>query len=389
MKRRFQILRARVRAWPPLRVDAALGALLLAEGTAETLFADVSWGARLAAVGMTGGVAAGITLRRRAPLAAVALAVTAMLYSDVLAQPIIDNVEGPWFGLLFTVYSMAAHSEGRRLVAGALIAWVGGLAGAALNPTGVDPGDFVFLTLLLVAAPVSAGQLLRSRARLNQALRDKAERSRREAEAAASEAVEEERNRIAGELHDVIAHALGAMTVQAAAARRLAEKDPERAKGAFGAVENTGRQALGELRRLLGVLRREDEQLALEPAPRLAAVEDLARRIEAAGLPVVVRVEGAPAQPLPAGVDLTAYRVVQEALTEALTPGGAGRADVSVRYRDGVVELSVVDDGPSAAARSLLGMRERVRVYGGELSAGPRRGGGHEVRARLPLEPAA
>ena len=192
----------------------------------------------------------------------------------------------------------------------------------------------------------------------------------------------EERTRIASELHDVVAHALSAMTVQATAARRLAEGDPARAASAFAAVEGTGREALTELRRLLGVLRKEDEELALAPQPSLLHVAGLARRATAAGLPVALTVTGA-ARPLPAGVDLTAYRIVQEALGRARDAGSAGRADVTVAYGDGDVSVEVSDDG-GPDGRRLLGMRERVAVYGGELSTAALDGGGWRVSARLP-----
>jgi len=155
----------------------------------------------------------------------------------------------------------------------------------------------------------------------------------------------------------------------------------------FAAVEASGRESLAELRRLLGVLRREDEDLALAPTPSLAHVDALVARVRAAGLPVDVRLDGAPVA-LPAGVDLTAYRVVQEALREALEEGRAGRAAVRVRYEDGAVVVEVRDDGHGEAApgRRLLGMRERVQLVGGELDVGVPREGGHRLRARLPFE---
>jgi signal transduction histidine kinase len=251
-----------------------------------------------------------------------------------------------------------------------------------------EPGDFLFGALLAIAAPVAVGQLMQGRVRLKQALREKTERIEREREARALEAVAEERSRIAGELHDVVAHALGAMTVQAAAARRLAERDAERAGAAFVAIEGTGREALGELRRLLEVLRREGDEAELGPQPTLALVRDLVERSQAAGLDVELFVEGAPAE-LPPGVDLTGYRVVQEALAEALNNGGARHAQVCVRYGDECVEVEIVDDGLRASDRRLLGMHERVRVCGGQLECGSRREGGHEVLARLPHEAAA
>jgi signal transduction histidine kinase len=177
------------------------------------------------------------------------------------------------------------------------------------------------------------------------------------------------------------------MTVQAAAARRWTDRDPARAADAFASVEHTGREALTELRRLLGVLRKEDEELALAPQPSLAHVDGLAQRATAAGLPVALTVAGT-ARALPAGVDLTAYRVVQEALGRARDGGSAGRAEVTVTYGAADVAVEVRDDG-SADGRGLLGMRERVTVYGGELLTAALDGGGWRVAARLPVEPPA
>ena len=225
---------------------------------------------------------------------------------------------------------------------------------------------------------------MRNRTRLNEALREKARRLEEERAREAEAAALDERTRIAGELHDVVAHALSAMTVQAGAARRLATRDPDRARAAFASAETTGREALAELRRLLGVLRKEDEDLALAPQPSLAHVADLVRRAGAAGLPTELRTEGE-LRPLPAGVDLTGYRVVQEALGAARDGGAAGRAAVAIRYRDADVVVEVIDDG-AAQGRRLLGMRERVAVYGGELTAAAAPSGGWRVAARLPLE---
>jgi signal transduction histidine kinase len=171
--------------------------------------------------------------------------------------------------------------------------------------------------------------------------------------------------------------------VQAAAARRLAAADPDRAREAFGAVETTGREALTEIRRLLGVLRRDDEEIALAPQPSLRHLDALVQRTCAAGLPVELAVEG-DERPLPAGVDLTAYRLVQEALAGAIEQGAAGRARVRVRYRPDGVDVEVADDG-GGGERRLVGVPERVSLYGGQLHAGRREGGGHAVRVRLPV----
>jgi signal transduction histidine kinase len=165
--------------------------------------------------------------------------------------------------------------------------------------------------------------------------------------------------------------------------------DPQEAIGAFATIESTGRQALAEMRRLLGLLRAPDEQIALAPQPSLTRLDELAASLRAAGLPVELAIEGDPA-PLPAGVDLSAYRIVQEALTNALKHAGPARARVIVRYEHESVELEISDDGrgedPAAdGGHGLVGMRERVSLVGGDLEAGAASGGGYLVRARLPL----
>jgi signal transduction histidine kinase len=244
--------------------------------------------------------------------------------------------------------------------------------------------DYLTGGLIIACGPIVLGRLIHSRSELNATLREKAEQLRRARADQAEQAAVEERNRIAGELHDVVAHAMSAMVVQAGGARRLAEKSPERARDAFVAVEETGREALTEIRRLLGVLRREDEEIALAPQPSLRHLDGLVRRLQSAGLPVAVTIEGE-AHDLPPGVDLTAFRTVQAALAGALEQGAAGRADVIVRYAPDSVELEVLDDGAGDGERPLLGVRERVSLYGGRLQAGRRRSGGHAVRAHLPV----
>ena len=211
----------------------------------------------------------------------------------------------------------------------------------------------------------------------------------REAEARA--AVAEERARIARELHDIVGHSVSVMTVQASAVRRLLREDQEREREALITVEETGRAALAEMRRLVGVLRRPEEAPALAPQPSLEHVDKLVAQTREAGLPTRLTVEG-DASPLPAGIDLTAYRLVQEGLTNALKHARATHAEVHVRYANGSVELVVRDDGNGdgtgeGGGHGLVGMRERVAVIGGELVAGPRQNGGYELRARLPIAP--
>ena len=196
----------------------------------------------------------------------------------------------------------------------------------------------------------------------------------------ADTAVADERERIAGELHDVIAHALSAIVVQAGAARRA---DSGQALAALGAVERTGREALAELRRLVGVLRPDDDESPLAPQPGLDHLPSLVRRTRLAGLEVHLHVDGR-ARPLPTGVDLAVYRIVELALGSAVDGAGAGCAEVRVTYADDAVVVEVRDDG-RRTVRPSAGLRERVCLYGGELQSGLRSGGGHGVRARLPL----
>jgi signal transduction histidine kinase len=212
-----------------------------------------------------------------------------------------------------------------------------------------------------------------------------------EREASNRAAVAEERARIARELHDVVAHAVAVMIVQTEAARRLLTRDPVEAAGALRTVSATGAGALDELQHLLKILAaRDGEPAELEPAPGLAALDPLLARIRATGTRVDFRQSGE-RRALPRGLDLTAYRIVQEALTNVLKHGAGAGAEVHLDYRPDHVLIEILDDGqatsvlPGTRGRGLLGMRERVATYGGDLDAGPRPGGGYAVRARLRL----
>jgi len=218
--------------------------------------------------------------------------------------------------------------------------------------------------------------------------KERAALAEREREERARRAVADERARIARELHDVVGHSVSVMTVQASAVRRLLEPDQEKVREALMVVEQTGREALAEMRRMVGVLRHPEEAPALAPQPSLEQIEKLVQHTRQAGLPVELRIEGEPVQ-LPAGIDLTAYRLVQEGLTNAVKHARAHRAEVLVRYEAGHVELTVSDDGcgegdGAGGGHGLVGMRERVTVYGGKLDAGPGPEGGFRLRARLP-----
>jgi signal transduction histidine kinase len=373
----------RLRRMDPFRADLLLAAVLLAEMTIEVAFSTGLDGTRLWAWLVCVGQAVGVALRRRATLLGATLTACGFL-ALMLVVPEQNTLEVPWFVILIGVYSVGANTDGRRFAAGLVLIAAPVMIAVMLSPDGANLSNAVFGGLIMIAGPLLVGRVIRHRSRLNRALRARARELEDARVARAEEAMLEERTRIAGELHDVVAHALSAMVVQGSAARRLVPRDPQRAQAAFASVEATGRDALTEIRALLGVLRREDEDLALAPQPSLAHVSSLVKRTTAAGLPVDLHVEG-DARPLPAGVDLTAYRVLQAALGGALEHGGAGRADVTVRYGPERVEVEVLDDGSGDGdSRLLLGARERVALYGGDLESGAT-AGGHAVRARLPV----
>ena len=250
----------------------------------------------------------------------------------------------------------------------------------------------VFLIPLDFAICWLAGFMLRSTADQAQAAEARAINAERDREADALRAVVEERTRIARELHDIVGHSVSVMTVQTSGVRRLLRPEQEQEREALLAVEGTGREALAEMRRVVGALRDPEGGPTLAPQPSLRRIDALVAHARETGLPVDLEIEGEPV-PLPAGVDLTAYRLVQEGLTNAIKHAAAGRAEVHVRYDDGHVEVEVCDDGPGSGVpvpsgsggHGLVGMRERVSIYGGELDAGPRAEGGFRLRARLPV----
>ncbi len=258
-----------------------------------------------------------------------------------------------------------------------------------------DPSDIFFPVTFFWIIPWLAGRTIRHQTMLARELAEKAERAQHAREEDERRAIAIERSRIARELHDVLAHNLSVMVVQAAAARRVLDKDPARAIDVAALIERTGREALAEIRHLFGPMRRGDGE-ALSGPPSIARVGGLLRRARAAGLGVELRVLGDPVA-LPAGVDLTAYRIVQEALTNALKHAGSARASVTVSYEPNELVLSIEDDGEgprdgyelsdAGSGQGLVGMRERAALYGGLLQAGRRRGGGFAVRARLPTRP--
>ena len=269
------------------------------------------------------------------------------------------------------------------------------LAGAAIivyKIPGHSTADLVFVPLDFGISWL-AGFLLRGSTEQAEAAEARAALAEQQREADALRAVVEERTRIARELHDIVGHSLSVMTVQTSGVRRLLRPEQEQEREALLAVERTGREALAEMRRVVGALRDADESPELAPQPSLSRVDKLVAQARETGLPVDLEIEGQPV-PLPAGVDLTAYRLVQEGLTNAIKHAAARHAEVRVRYDRGHVEVEVSDDGrgtdgaysaSSDGGHGLVGMRERVSIYGGDLEAGPRAGGGFRLRARIPV----
>ena len=330
-------------------------------------------GAAVLIVAACGALAA----RRRMPLSVLAVVAAATGVYAVAGYR--GNLSVPF---AVAVYTAASRRERREVVTIALPIAVA----AALAISISDPQTHNWVDDLLAVATSAGIPLLIGRIMFNRRRRIDQER-----EQAAIDAVAAERARMARELHDVVAHAMSVMVVQAGAARTTLATDPAAAEEAIRRIEETGRSALGEMRRLVALLRPEPgEGDALAPQPSLARIDELLEGVRRAGLPVEVVVEGTP-HDLASGVDLTAYRVVQESLTNALRHAGDAHARVVLRYAADALHVEVADDGVGpvtngdGGGHGLIGMRERVALLGGTLQAGARPGGGFLVRAELPL----
>ncbi len=380
--------------WPrrlgPVGRDRLFAAMLFV--TAELEVLTIGSGEAPLALAML--AAAGYTLpfawRRVRPLAAVAIVIASVVSESALLTDA-TRYFVPFVGVMLFAYGGGAYVDGRAAYAALAIMVSGVLAVTMLSPSDVT-GDYVFPTAF-AAISWLAGRAVRTRTRLTEELHEAAIREREARELDAHRAAADERRRIAREMHDVVAHSVSVMVVQAGGARRILERDPERAVAAAAQIERTGREALAEMRRLLGVLHRDDDQHgARAPQPTMAGLEALVERAREAGLPVELQVHGE-RRSLPAGLDLAAFRVVQEGLTNALKYAGQAPTEVRVRWRERELELEILDRGPgpardrlgAAGGHGLVGMQERVKLYGGELEAGRRRGGGFRIHAKLPL----
>jgi signal transduction histidine kinase len=385
----------RTRVWPVIQrywfdalvvLGAISGALEIAVGRNDPDAPDLPLAVSLAA---EAALTLTLLARRRFPFGAPAGMLVAGAALSFVDGNLIPYSFSGFLAALAACFLLGSLADRRQALVGLALTLAVLFVIVGNDPeTGV--ADYVVIPLIFVATWLSAFGLSRKLEQA-EAAEERARRLELQREAEARAAVAEERARIARELHDVVGHAVSVMTVQASGVRRLLKPDQGREREALEIVEQTGREALAEMRRLVGVLRRPEEGPALAPQPSLQHLNRLVEQAGEAGLPVEVQIEGE-ASELPAGVDLTAYRLVQEALTNAVKHAQATSAEVLVRYGDGVVELVVTDDGrglSDGAAESgghgLVGMRERIAVYGGELEAGPRPDGGYELRARLPL----
>ena len=345
------------------------------------------------ALGIALAVAASLplALRRRHPLAVLGVIELAVaLHLSVLGA----GLHAETLGLAAAVYTVAVQRpRADSLRAAAATAGLNLLVFAVLYAIGhTDALGSAFALTLAVAGAWALGDNLGTRRAYLASLEDRAVRAEREQQQRAERAVLDERARIARELHDVVAHHVSAIAVQAGAAEEIAESDPRRAREVLRTIQGASRQALAEMRALVGVLRDQPEDPQLAPQPGLAQLDRLVAQTRAAGLDVRVRVEGT-RTPLPEALDLSAFRVVQEALTNTLRHAHASRADVVVRYGDDDLELIVSDDGASngaepavaGAGRGLIGMRERVALFHGSLDVGRAATGGFRVHATLPI----
>jgi signal transduction histidine kinase len=380
----------RVKIWQALRrheryvVAGAIAALY----AVEILLSDANakW-ARLVAAACFG---AALVWRRTLPVAALVVGFVIIVLDNTALRGLAET--GSFLiGFLLALYCVGRWAVGRQLVAGVALMLVA-IPVAAIEPgQSVAIGDIVYF-LVFFGGPVLVGRVVFIRQNREVALLRRTTILEREQELAAQQAVARERARIARELHDVVSHAISVIVLQARGGRTVLEVDPARTCEALDVIERAGEQALGEMRRLLGVLRSDEEESELTPQPGVAQLPFLLEQMRATGLGVTLAVEG-DAVDLPPGIDVSAYRIVQEGLTNALKHAGDAEATVTVRYLPRQLEVEIVDDGSGVATGSgggsgygLVGIRERVGIYGGTFEYGRPPVGGFRVRALLPLE---
>jgi signal transduction histidine kinase len=384
------------RAADPLAQDAALavavavlGGLVLSIAPEELRGPHWPW-----QVALDEFAAVAVLLRRRHPWIAVAIIATHALLPFLFGVAVATS----GLAVIVVTYTVAAYLPLRRSIVATLLMWEPALILAVVLRRTFDgavqlaPVYFISFNLLSALVCFLVGRTVATRRAYVAALEDRARTAETSQRVLTDKAVAEERRRIARELHDVVAHHVSVMGVLATGSRRMLSRDPAAADEALATIEETGRTALREMRRLLSVLRTEAEPAGeLAPQPGLAGVEGLVEQIREAGLSAVLKVEGVPGS-LDSGVSLTAYRIVQEALTNALKHAGAASVEVRLVFgpQELIVEVCDTGRGPqlagAAIGHGLLGMRERVMLYGGTLRTGPRPGGGYRVYAKIPLD---
>ncbi|MFC4056021.1 sensor histidine kinase [Actinomadura syzygii] len=381
-----------VRAWDWLRgekplVDAFFAAPLVLLSLPDLLREPFGVSKGTYALLMV-ALTAPLVLRRTYPRAVfVVVALISGVQCLAGVNPVPANV-----AVLMGLYTVTASYAFRWGIAAALVGEVGAAMATFRYPTGANARKSTFTILAVVVAGVWVlGLHMRTRRAYLRSVEERAARLEQERDNEVKMAMAAERARIARELHDVVAHNVSVIVVQADGASYAIDTDIRRARQALETISNTGRLALAEMRRLLGVLRENDDVGAYAPQPGVAQLDDLIEQVRASGLPVIYEVEGVPV-PMSEGRQLTVYRIVQEALTNTLKHGGPRVAvSVRMRYSGEALEIQVDDDGRGAAApddgrgHGLAGMRERVAVYGGRVRAAPRSGGGFEVVAWIPV----
>jgi signal transduction histidine kinase len=385
----LRALSARVRALDRIRLDRLVAAALLVEIELQIWLGESIHDRPYAGLAVL-ALAWGVAVRRRRPLAAV-FVVLALMSIRMLAGVggNLNNAAGVQVGVILLFYGLGAFASERRSI------WMLALAVVitslnALTKPGGGVSAVVPMELFGVLSPYVLGRMMRARAAREQQARDIAEQLDAARDATGRAAAYGERARIARELHDVIAHSVSVMVIHAGGARLVMGEQPQRAEESLRSVERAGREALAEMRRLLGVLGEGDPR-ALVPQPGLCDIEPLLADARSAGISATLLIDGEPAPVSPA-IDLCAYRIVQEALTNAIKHAAPARASVNVRWRDEELELEVSDDGRQPCAvngagggHGIPGMRERVALHSGSFRAGARPNGGFTVLARLPL----
>ncbi|HXA33156.1 MAG TPA: sensor histidine kinase [Acidimicrobiales bacterium] len=387
----------------PTLVDGTMAALLLAVNLLINAHgAQPVWAYLLLVLAQVVPIA----WRRRSPRVVFAIVGTATFVA--LATGPVPGIAP--LGSLIALYTVATRCERPWSIGAGVLSWVGLMTALFVENR---PESFRLQTVVAPLAVITATWLIGDNLRVRRAyvaqLEERAERIEADQEAEARRAADGERARIARELHDVVAHHVSVIAVQAGAARMVAESRPatsgevpDGSDNMLASIEVTARQALSELRRLLGVLRKEEDQVDWAPQPGLSQLDSLVEQVRVAGVPIEVSVSGAVPGALSPGVDLSVYRIVQEALTNVMKHGGGAPTLVAMQFGDSGLDLAITDSGsgapppaipggatnadPAGGGHGIIGMRERVAMFGGELSAGPLPGGGYEVRAHIPCD---